>query len=72
MSRHTPKYSILAQCLINACQAAELIPGASVVITEQSWKEMAGKMVDSDRAIFNAVSIGDHCAITLSHENPNR
>ena len=72
MSRHTPKYSIRTQSLINACQAAELIPGASVVITRGPWSEIIAKMADSELALFNAALRADHYQITLNHENPNR
>lgn len=71
MSQHTPKYSIRTQTLINACQAAELIPGALVVITDQSWAEMTGKMVDSERALFKEMLGVNYYAITLNHGQDN-
>lgn len=51
--KHTPKYADITQSLINACQACNVIPGASVTVTEETANRMAITMNPREFQLFD-------------------
>ncbi len=53
-----PKYHHVTQALINACQAAESVKGASVTITEDTANKMATSMNPQEFQLFDIQHAG--------------
>lgn len=58
MSQHLPKFSDTTQALINACQAAEVVKGASVTITEEAANRMATLLPSREFQLFDIQHAG--------------
>ncbi|MEK0451171.1 MAG: hypothetical protein RL088_3439 [Verrucomicrobiota bacterium] len=56
--KHIPKFTDLCQCLVNACQAAGPIKGASVTLTEEAATHLAIHLPTREFEMFDIQHAG--------------
>lgn len=70
--KHRPKFSDLCQCIVNACQAAEPINGASVTLNLEAANNLARALPPREFQIFDIQQTGrDAFAVRLRGDQPS-